>query len=192
MQVSDSRLVGWVICRLRDQSQSHLHVLAPPGVSLTSQVYDLAYGTISDLDFPPIASNAWVFLAQNTQNSIVAQHFDENDRRLAAIQSISLTRMRVRNEAFEFLHDPLAFVNGFLVENSPIQELNGTYLENGMHDGVPMYINVRHWCIVRCPLQELPELGISAADNYRQQQEGGNLSFFLEKAGENNRTIILT
>lgn len=54
-------------------------------------------------------------------------------------------------------------VRGVTIVGSPLTELNGTYLEAGSSDGVPMYVHVRKWCLLRIMLPELPELGISVA-----------------------------
>lgn len=115
--------------------------------------------------------------------TIVAQYFTDEQIEAASEAIIRVERFRRKNDAYgaDLVIDNV--VRGVLVSGCPIQELNGSYLENGSHNGVPMYTHVRQWCIMRMELPELPELGISAEDTIRMEQEGGNAKFVYKKAG---------
>lgn len=115
--------------------------------------------------------------------SIVAHHFTNEQIRAASEAQIKVKRFRRKNDAYgmEFTVDDT--IRGVIVSDCPIQELNGSYLEQGSHNGVPKYVHVRKWCILRMELPELPELGISAADTLRMEQNGENSTFFYSKAG---------
>lgn len=99
--------------------------------------------------------------------SIVAQHFTDAQLAAAAETPIQANRFRLKNDAVVRLdqsHDISDdTVRGVTIVGSPLTELNGTYLEAGSSDGVPMYVHVRKWCLLRIVLPELPELGISVA-----------------------------
>lgn len=116
--------------------------------------------------------------------SIVAHHFTEQQLEAAAQAEILVERFRHKNDAYGAEFSVEDTIRGVVVSGCPIQELNGSYLEHGSHNGVPMYQHVRRWCILRMELPELPELGISAADTLRQEREGGNTTFFYNKAGK--------
>lgn len=50
-------LVGWVICRLKEESNEN-----QKGSSLSNRIVDLTFGSLSRGDFPPTTS--WIFLAK--------------------------------------------------------------------------------------------------------------------------------
>lgn len=41
------------------------------------------------------------------------------------------------------------------------------YIYVGQHCGASMYRNVRGWCLLRQPMDEIPELGIQASNSYQ-------------------------
>ena len=96
---------------------------------------------------------------------------------------IRLERVRIKNDSYKatFEND---VVRGFLVSNSPIEEINGTYLEKGSFNGVAKYEHVRKWTIMRCELPEIEELGISAEETYATGfSNESRLQKFYNKAG---------
>lgn len=97
---------------------------------------------------------------------------------------IKLDILRINNDGYEYNNEHYGEkIQGFQVENSPIESLNGIYLEEGLHEGACYYKHVRQWTILRCRLFEIPELGITPADSYGRNQGTDSNSFF-EKAGK--------
>lgn len=176
-------LVGWVICRLKEESNEN-----QKGSSLSHHIVDLTFGSLSRGDFPPTTS--WVFLAKEKHLSIVAHHFTDEEIYAASEAQIKVNRFRRKNDAHGMEFTVNDTIRGVIVSDCPIQELNGSYLEQGSHNGVPKYVHVRKWCILRMELPELPELGISAADTLRMEQNGGNTTFFYSKADDSFARIV--
>jgi len=66
--------------------------------------------------------------------------------------------------------DPTAWPERYYsVKNCPFAEANGRYMLRGYMNDAPLYRNIREWVLVRVPLPEIPELGISAAGSYAMQ-----------------------
>lgn len=61
--------------------------------------------------------------------------------------------------------------------------INGRYFQNGVREGLPVFLNVRKWAIFRTSLKEIPELDIYAHTCYMVNTERSNIAVINEKAG---------
>jgi hypothetical protein len=112
--------------------------------------------------------------------STVARDLTSDERLNAETQYISIQPSYIHDDSVRHKDDLYAGLHGFIVSNSPIASINGTYLEAGVFDSVPMYRHVRGWVMIRDQFPEMPELGISTAD-IEDNSEGFNK--FFNKAG---------
>lgn len=65
-------MLGWVICKLKDNFEETSEISHEGTLSSTrivNRVYDLAYGTLSDSIHPPTSN--WVFLAKGEFSVII-------------------------------------------------------------------------------------------------------------------------
>lgn len=87
--------------------------------------------------------------------------------------------------------DPTALLSRYyILANSTVPEVNGRYMPSGYYNGSPFYRNVREWALVRCTLDEIPELGITAENSYAMQ-EGTSISEMYHQAAGNNLTAYI-
>lgn len=100
---------------------------------------------------------------------------------MAPVQPIKLDPIHINDESVVHRDDPGSGLDGYIVSNSPIHSINGTYLKAGVFDNVAMFAHVRGWVILRDQFPEIPELGITTADI-----EDSSVGFnkFFQRAGK--------
>ncbi len=152
------KIIGWVVCRLDKQSN----------------ISNLLYGQFSTANFPPV--NGWIFLGSSVKPAVetAIECNISQDVVVAAKQNpIWVEQGEMRDNKFQGdLQGGSAAtqrpnIRFYTLSNCPIQYLDGRFYESGMHQGAPVYKNVRDWYIMRQSLAEIPEIGIVAANSYR-------------------------
>lgn len=98
---------------------------------------------------------------------------------------ISIELFRVKDESYKSSQSGSDnYFRGYFVRNSPIQDLNGRYMEAGMFYGAPLFRHVRKWVILRCSLSEIEELGITREDAQLLNDQAASAEKYFEKAGK--------
>ena len=111
--------------------------------------------------------------------------FSQSEIEQANRTEISVDLFRVKDESYKSTQALTeTYFKGYIVKNSPIQDLNGKYLEEGMFYGAPIYRHVRQWVILRCSLSEIEELGITREDAKLLNDRLASAEKFFEKAGK--------
>lgn len=72
----------------------------------------------------------------------------------------------------------------YTVQNSPLEQINGRYKEDGKFCGISKFRNVRGWCILCYTMSEIPELGILASNAYKMQEGSTLAEYFHRTAGK--------
>jgi hypothetical protein len=117
---------------------------------------------------------------------VVLQGLSDATIAAATETPIQLERIRIHNDNLRRVQDANSeFLPSYIVSNSPVVELNGTYIERGRSCDTPKYEHVRGWTLLRCLLPEIEELGISASEIYDTSDRNQNrLTQFYNKAGK--------
>jgi hypothetical protein len=205
---SNNKINGWIICRLKDEFESlqdiSLSSKAFPNSeeSVLNRVCDLLYGVISDDLYPP--TDNWVFLASgkpldyhdslhknlffnlnffvfSDSNLHSVAKFSEDLIQKVLAAPLKLELYRVKDESYKSQTEE-TFYRGYLINNSPIKELNGKFMEGGLFCGAPFYKHVRKWIIMRCRLAEIPELGITSDAAKSLHDSGAAAQKYFDKA----------
>jgi hypothetical protein len=94
---------------------------------------------------------------------------------------LKLELYRVKDESYKSQTEE-TFYRGYVINNSPIKELNGKFMEGGLFCGAPFFKHVRKWIIMRCRLAEIPELGITSDAAKSLHDSGAAAQKYFDKA----------
>jgi len=178
---STNVISAWMICQyLENDNDSQLQFQT--NISVNKQktlVHSVLYGQFSQSELPP--KRKWVFLPSAISNHIRRCNTNcaaLNDGEFLSPEELDRSKKDKLRIIVEYskdqsirlqnvIADNKQFSRYYQVKGSSIQEVNGRYIYYGRHCDASMYRNVRGWCILRQPMDEIPELGIVAANSYK-------------------------
>lgn len=98
---------------------------------------------------------------------------------------LEIEPIRLKDESYKSRQkDVETFYRGYMVQNCPVEDLNGKYMENGTFNSAPLFTHVRGWVILRCSLSEIDELGITKEEARLLDDQRASAEKYFEKAGK--------
>lgn len=195
----ERKINGWVLCKLKSAVEENDQTFSIGQQSMLSHIKELAYGVITEELFPPTTN--WVFLA-NGNTTLAILLFDPNPFSLdptlqslaklsqreiqeASAAKLEIQPIRLKDESYKSRQKAVeTFYRGYAVQNCPVEDINGKYMENGTFNHAPLFTHVRGWVILRCSLSEIDELGITKEEARLLDDQRASAEKYFEKAGK--------
>lgn len=110
----------------------------------------------------------------------------------ASAAKLEIQPIRLKDESYKSRQkDVETFYRGYAVQNCPVEDINGQYMENGTFNNAPLFTHVRGWVILRCSLSEIDELGITMEEARLLDDQRASAEKYFEKAGKRIRETNL-